>query len=209
MPTWVRLAATALIIGPLAWAAALLTQDLHARPTGRSPAVVQNTPDSFTLSPGRTFRVELEPSAFPYRELRLVTPQAGPARTARLEVCAAAICTAHQVRLVRYEPASLPLPSDFRGGGVSITPLAVEGAIVLGSFEGAPAVQAVRGFSWSLPIARAAEICRAMTGANVFIPLLALNAVVLAALIVLAITFAWRRSASDEDQARGASLPSP
>jgi hypothetical protein len=80
---------------------------------------------------------------------------------------------------------------------------------VLGSFEGAPAVQAVRGFSWSLPIARAAEICRAMTGANVFIPLLALNAVVLAALIVLAITFAWRRSASDEDQARGASLPSP
>jgi hypothetical protein len=188
-----RMAATALAIGPLVWACALLFSDLHHRPEGRNAAQVAPAVLNAPLQPDETVLIPLAPDTIPYRAVAVRVEAAAPAQM-DLRLCGRAECNEREVKIGSGEVVSLQIPADAAAGGaLSLSAAALSGGPV--SLRGdavTPAVEVVQGYSWRLPSRRARKVFRAMAGIDGFEVSLGACALALAAGFVASLVLALR-----------------
>jgi hypothetical protein len=175
----VAAAASALLLGPLVAAAALLVRDLHATPSSRVAVEVIGAAD--TLSEGSAWIVRLAPTHRRYGALVLWPAAAPPRAAVAIRVCADGdSCVSTADELVDGAPLILPLPDGVQGGDVRLSVVEAHGGTTaVRSWAGRPAIEAITGHSWSLPVARAREFCRAFTGSDALLALSGMHGAVL------------------------------
>jgi hypothetical protein len=188
-------AASAVLLAPLVAAAALLARDLHVKPSSRVAVEVIGAGD--TLSEGTAWTVRLAPTHRRYSALVLWPEAAPPRAVVGIRVCGEAdSCVSTARELGDGAPLILPLPKGVQGGDVRLSVVdAHGGTTALRSWGGRPAIEAITGRSWALPVARAREFCRALTGSDVLLAFSGMHGAVLLAGVAVAVAgiFGGRR----------------
>jgi hypothetical protein len=164
----VRVASSLLLVAPLVCASALLIGDLRIRPTGRQVVRHQEPATVKKLSPGLIVTIHLQQDRRPYRGIVLHSSLTDSI-DAQFRVCRDSKCEVVGVHGDPQHPLIAPLPTDTRGGDVSIEVLDVRGSASLPPTRGgAPQFDALQGFSWSLPLRGARLVFEHMAGTDSF-----------------------------------------
>jgi hypothetical protein len=181
-----RIIGSVALLVPLLWVGANLFDDLHARPTGRTPVSVAGARPPEALDSGTVLRIPLAPSRERYRAIVLRAGPVAPPRRLLARTCLESRCVTAERDVEADGTITLAVPEGTRGGTLELSILRVDGpGMVLHDRLGYPALEAVRGYSWSPSLERAREVARAMAGVDLFSPaVLAYGAGLLAALAV-------------------------
>lgn len=184
-----RITATALLLAPIVWAITSLARDAWARPTGRSGVTPPIAPAELRLVTGAEFRIDLAPDRTTYRRVLL---HRSDARDAQLtcRVCMRGTCEVETVRARAGDPIRLDVPRSARSGTLEIRVLDMSvDSIEVSGRGGAPAVEAVQGFSWALPLRSARRVFAALSGADALVTVLSAWFAVLAGVAAVGL---WR-----------------
>lgn len=164
-----RAAARIALLAPLLWTGAMLAAELHARPTGRAPVKAIESARTLPSGPGTILRIPLPNVREQYRSLVIRTAPTEAPRRLRCRLCVDSRCVTTEAEFGADGSLTLPVPEGIRGGVLELSVLRFDGppAVFAGDLA-SPALEAVRGFSWSPSLARAREVAHAMAGADLF-----------------------------------------
>jgi hypothetical protein len=182
--TLIRGLSTAAALLPLAAVAVLLARDLHERPAGRARAAA----DGSSMIQGTPVSVHLAADRYPYRGIVIWPAQDATPGPRRVAVCTAVRDCVHvDVVAERDAPVRLPLAGAIREGIVSVT-LERGAPLPVRRWRDGPAVEAVEGWGWPLPVRKARVFASALVGADALPWVMVLDA----ALVLVALAFALR-----------------
>jgi hypothetical protein len=184
---------SSVLLAPALAVVVLLVRDLRHRPAARVPVVVVGEVD--LLIPGRSFDVLLAPTDRTYRAL-VVTPQLNEGTAnLTLSICSGGEpCISAVQAISDREPFHLRLPSPMRRGKARVSVLSATGPrVTVQRWSNGPAIQALVGYSWSLPFERAHEFWRAYTASSGLGVALALHGLVVFAGVVISIRMSFGR----------------